>query len=215
MNNHELEHRSNIERNAQNVEKSGREFSNRVAHATSRGLMVLHEVVGEGTEKYKQREVMAHEVRRNRLDWEDSKRQIMTGNEVRTDTPENYANDMEGYLMQTALGTHFVNLVKTRIYRGAPFMLQDGIEILDSSIDIWADNIIEKGDHNYLNALQQSIENNHPSSDDVLVNLVAQFMGGVNGDALIFFWSSMKAEDKHRMMKEVKARQKAKLENGS
>ena len=83
--------------------------------------------------------------------------------------------------------------------------------MFDKSFDVWADNIIEKGNHSYLNTLRDTIINDHPDTNDVLVNLIARFTGGVNGDAIIFFWDTLKETEKHEMMKQVKERQKAKL----
>ena len=90
-------------------------------------------------------------------------------------------------------------------------MMSNAVDMLDKSFDTWADNIIEKGDHSYLNALMKTIREDHPTTDDVLINLIAKFMGGNNGDAVLFLWDSMKEADRHEMMKQVKERQKTKL----
>ena len=72
---------------------------------------------------------VAHEVRCNRREWEDIRSKMMIPKDIRTDTAEHYANDMEDYLSQTLIGTHFVNLAKVRAYRGAPFMMSNAVHV--------------------------------------------------------------------------------------
>ena|GEM_PF-5903399 len=203
--------RRHIEKNAENVEMAFNKLRSGAFHTTYKVAMGINNLVTIGTDRYKNNETLAGELLHHQKEWNDAKSKMMTPQDIRTDTAEHYASDMEDYLMQTALSQHFVNLAKVRAYRGAPFMMQDGVEILDASFNVWASNILEKGDHSYLNAFEQAIMENHPSSDDILVNMIAKFMGGVNGDALVFFWNSMKDNEKQQMMKEVKERQKARM----
>ena len=203
-------HRKNIETYGNDVSLGVGKNTNSIKGITVKAAVVFNEALTVGADKYENRETLAHEIRRNRFEWEDRNAKMMTPKDIRTDTSENYANDMFKYLYQTGVSQHFVNLALVRAYRGAPFMMQDAVNILDASFDIWADNIVEKGDYSYLNALNESIEKNHSSTNDVLINSLAKFMGGVNGDALMFLWSSMKENEKQQMIKELKQKQNAK-----
>lgn len=204
-------HRRNIEKNADNAAKAFKKGKSGLAHTTSKVALGLNGLLTDAEDKMPTAVEVAHEVRRNRWERENAMGDMMTHRDIRTDTAEHLASDTEEYLSQTLIGTHFVNLAKVYAYRGKPFMMSNAVDMFDKSFDVWADNIIEKGDHSYLNALMQTIRDDHPSTNDILVNLISNMIGGSGGDSVLFLWDSMKDADKNEMMKQVKERQKGKL----
>lgn len=190
----------------------GEYFMNGLENGTLKTAMLVNQTTFDEAEKYKRREVIAKEMVENNRKWNDINSRMMTAKDIRRNTPENTANDTFKYLYQTGLSRHFVNLAMLRAYRGTPFMMDKGVDILDASMDIYADNIHRKGDHNYINALKQSINENHPTKNDVLISAIAYSMGGPTGDALQFFWDTSTQAQKNQMMKEVYKRQQERMQ---
>ncbi len=186
----------------------------RLENITNKTAMLINEGTTIGADRYKNRQILAQENVNNKHKWNDINFKMMTTQDIRRDTPENFANDMFKYMYQTGLSRHFINLAMVRAYRGAPFMTKNGVDIIDASLDIWSEDILRNPDARYRDALNKAVKENTPKANDMLISLLAQYFDGPTGDALQFFWDTSTQEQKNQMMKEVYKQQQERMQSG-